>query len=285
MNNLSLKHTLLAAVVLVVSACQSTPEPDVTVPAGLQTNATKYSIHRPILTIQDDAYHQMIGPFQITAMDLSGKSTESHNVQSGWQQSTTGGVLFQVLFHDNVNTAGDIVDRYQTRGEQTYQFDVKGPANSVHANCQLMVLGHTEANRDNGVNSYNWQVSEQDVSYLGCELTQQGKVSQLLVERKMGQPPVYQLRQGATPLLLTPLFEIPQMAKYQDVLQDSAVGFVVANNPQQPLAALQLSLDQSRVWLANQATTEEQQWLVAALFSLQMYHWLDRGWPVGGPTQ
>lgn len=278
--------TALCGLVGFISACQSTPEPDMTVPSQLTNQASKYPLHRPIVTIGDDAYHQAIGPYQITAMDLSGKYVQSQSVGSGWQQSTTGGVLFQVLFHDKVNTAGDIVDRYQTRGEQSFQFDVaSAQGDKVHANCQLMVLGHTEANRDNGVNSYNWQVSEQDVSYLGCELTQQGLVSQLTVERKMGQTPTYRLTQGKTALLVTPVFAIAQMAKYQDVMQDSAQGFVVSDTGQQPIAGLQLSLDQSRLWLANSQSTAQQQWLVAALFSLQLYHWLDKGWAVGGPSQ
>lgn len=278
--------TALWSVVVCLSACQSTPEPDMTIPSQLTTQANKYSVHRPIVTINDDAYHQAIGPYQITAMDLSGKSVQSQSVGTGWQQSTTGGVLFQVLFHDKVNTAGDIVDRYQTRGEQRFQFDVTNPqGEKVHANCQLMVLGHTEANRDNGVNSYNWQVSEQDVSYLGCELTQQGLVSQLTVERKMGQKPSYRLTQGHTELQLAPVFAIPQMAKYQDVIQDSAQGFVLSDATQQPIAGVQLSLDQSRLWLAHSQSNTQQQWLVAALFSLQLYHWLDRGWAVGGASQ
>ncbi len=282
---LKLLSTALVSTVA-LSACKSTPEEDMSLPVGFEQQAQLMPLKRPVLTLTDEAWHQPIGPFQLTNMDLSGKSTEKVSTSTGWQTTARGGLLFQLMFHDEVNLSGDVVNKFNTRAEQSFSFDLQAQgAAAVHAECQILVFGQGEETLDNGVNSYNWQVSEQDVSYLGCELTQQGLVSQLTVERKMGQTPTYRLTQGKTPLQVTPVFAIPQMAKYQDVMQDSAQGFVVSDTGQQPIAGLQLSLDQSRLWLANSQSTAQQQWLVAALFSLQLYHWLDKGWAVGGPGQ
>jgi len=44
-------------------------------------------------------------------------------------------------------------------------------------------------------------------------------------------------------------------------------------------SALQLSLDHSRLWLGSAVAPTQQQWLLAVMFSMQMYHWQDNYWP------
>ena len=193
---LKLLSTALVTTVA-LSACKSTPEEDMSLPVGFEQQAQLMPLKRPVLTLTDEAWHQAIGPFQLTNMDLSGKSTEKVSTSTGWQTTARGGLLFQLMFHDEVNLSGDVVNKFNTRAEQSFSFDLQAQgAAAVHAECQILVFGQGEETLDNGVNSYNWQTSEQQLSYLGCKLTQDGQVSTLVVEDKAGTAPVYKLNPG-----------------------------------------------------------------------------------------
>lgn len=281
--NLKLFFTASITVVA-LSACKSTPEEDMSLPAGFEQQAQLLPLKRPVVTFSDEAWHQTLGAFQLNNMDLSAKSTEKVSTSTGWQTTARAGLLFQLVFHDEVNLSGDVVNKFNTRAEQTYSFDIQAQgARPVHAECQILVFGQGEETLDNGVNSYNWQTSEQQLSYPGCKLTQDGLVSTLVVEEKAGTPPIYKLNQGSTILKVSPVQEMPQLAKYNSFFQGTEYGYLVADS-QHTQAALQLSLDQSRLWVSKALPASEQQWYVAALFSLQMYHWQNRQWPVSSAT-
>lgn len=258
---------------LALSACKSTPEEDMSLPAGFAQLAQLMPLKRPVLTLTDDVWHQAIGPFQLTNMDLSGKSTEKVSTGSSWQSSGRGGLLFQLMFHDEVNVSGDVVNKFNTRAEQTFSFDLQAPAAApVHVECQILAFGHGEETLDNGVNSYNWQTSEQQLSYLGCKLTQDGQVSTLVVEDHAGRAPTYRLFQGGQALTLSAVQLLPQLAQYNALFKGGESGYLVSDG-QNTQAALQLSLDHSRLWVAKALPAATQQWYVAVLFSLQMYDW------------
>lgn len=280
---LKLLSTALFTIVA-LSACKSTPEEDMSLPVGFEQQAQLMPLKRPVVTLADEAWHQAIGPFQLTNMDLSGKSTEKVSTSTGWQTTARGGLLFQLMFHDDVNLSGDVINKFNTRAEQSFSFDIQAQgASAVHAECQILVFGQGEETLDNGVNSYNWQTSEQQLSYLGCKLTQDGQVSELVVEDKAGTAPVYKLNQGSTALTVSPVQEAPELAKYNSFFQGGEYGYLVGDS-QTTTAALQLSLDQSRLWVSKDLPANAQQWYVAALFSLQMYDWQNRQWPVSSAT-
>lgn len=262
-----------------LTACQSTPEEDMPIPVTFAQQAQQYPIKRPVVTLSDEAFHQNIGAFHIENMDLSGKYLEKVSSGTGWKTTATGGLLFQLLFHDAVNTRGDLVSEFSSRGEQSFSFNVAAAGLApVHSECQLLVFGTGEETLDNGVNSYNWQTSEQAASYLGCKLTQQGQVSELIVERKSGAKPSFRLHQGAQVFQLDPVQAGPNLSQYNPLFQPVEDGYLLGQNAGVQ-SALQLSLDQSRLWLGKDVAPAQQQWLLAVMFSLQLYHWQDRNWP------
>ncbi len=275
------KLLILAAVSVALTGCKSTPEPMMSLPDAFEQQAQQYVIQRPVVTIRDDAFHQPIGPFQLTDMDLSGKSMHKSQTGSDWQTTATGGLLFQLIFHDNVNVQSEVVNRYNTRGEQTFSFAISAAnAPKVQAECQIQTFGHGSESADNPVNSYNWQTSEQSLSYLACRITQQGQVSELTVERPTGARPVLKLHQGSTVMPLTPVLAAPELAAYQ---WSGPVGYLLGQ-PAQPQAALQFGMDQPRLWVQQNLPAAQQQWLLAVLVSLQMYDWQDQQWPVNQPS-
>lgn len=264
---------------LAVSGCQSIPEEDMALPVAFSQQAQQFPVKRPAVTISDQAFHQNFGPFRIDAMDLSGKYMQKVTMDTGWKTSTNGGLLFQLLFHNSVNTRGDLVSDFSTRGEQNFSFNVAADGVSpVHSECQILVLGHGEESLDNGVNSYNWQTSEQAASYFGCKITQQGLVSELIIERKAGSAPTFRLNQGATPIQMVPVRSGPDLSQYSKVYQPVEDGYLIQQGTTVQ-SALQLSLNQSRFWLGKDVVSTQQQWLIAVMFSLQMYHWQDANWP------
>lgn len=280
---MKLKFAVLIPSVLLLTACQSTPEEDMPLPVGFAEQAQQLPLKRPVLTFSDDAWQQQIGTYQLNNMDLSGKSMQKVSSGTEWQTTARGGLLFQLIFHDNVNVAGEIVNKYNSKAEQTFSFDIQAPGTAtVHSECQILVFGHGEETTDNGVNSYNWQTSEQELSYLGCRLTQDGQVSQLVVEDKAGTAPVYRLHQGSHMLNLTPVLAAPELAKYNSFFQGGETGFLLNDGALQQ-AALQLSHDESRLWLKKGLPANAQAWYIAALFSLQMYHWQDTQWQFDQP--
>lgn len=261
------------------TGCKSTPEGNMPIPPTFAQQAQLYPVYRPMVTIKDDAYHQNIGVFRIENMDLSGKSMEKVSRGTGWQTSSAGGLLFQMLFHDSVNTRGDLVNEFSSRGEQSFSFDVAAPGLApVHAECQIAVFGVGEETLDNGENSYNWQTSEQTASYLGCKLTQQGQVSELTIERKSGAEPSFRLHQGTSAVQITPVHAGTMLSHYNPEFRREETGYLFTQHAGVQ-SALQLSLDHSRLWLGSAVAPTQQQWLLAVMFSMQMYHWQDNYWP------
>jgi hypothetical protein len=264
---------------LAVSGCQSIPEEDMALPVAFSQRAQQFPVKHPAVTFSDEAFHQNFGPFRIDEMDLSGKYMQKVTMDTGWKTSTTGGLLFQLLFHDTVNTRGDLVSDFSTRAEQSFNFNVAAAGLApVHSDCQLLVFGTGEETLDNGVNSYNWQTSQPVVTYFGCRLTQNGQISELVVERKAGSAPTFRLHQGKQVIDLTPVHSGPDLSQYNALYQPVEVGYLFAKDAVVQ-SAQQLSLNQSRLWLGNEVTPAQQQWLLAVMFSLQMYHWQDRNWP------
>lgn len=280
---MKLKFAVLIPSVWLLTACQSTPEEDMPLPVGFAEQAQLMPLKRPVVTFSDDAWHQQIGTYQLNNMDLSGKSMQKDSSGTEWQTTARGGLLFQLIFHDNVNVAGEIVNKFNSKAEQTFSFDIQAPGTAtVHSECQILVFGHGEETTDNGVNSYNWQTSEQELSYLGCRFTQDGQVSQLVVEDKAGVAPTYRLHQGSRQLNLAPVLAAPELAKYNSFFQGGETGFLLNDGALQQ-AALQLSHDESRLWLKKDLPANTQAWYIAALFSLQMYHWQDTQWQFDQP--
>jgi hypothetical protein len=280
---MQLKFIGLISLVVSVTACQSTPEDDMPLPVGFEQQAQLLPLRRPVVTFSDDAWHQQMGGFQLNNMDLSGKTMQKVSSGTEWQTTARGGLLFQLIFHDNVNVAGEIVNKYNSKAEQSFSFDIQAPGTAtVHSECQILVFGHGEETTGNDVNSYNWQTSEQELSYLGCRLTQDGQVSQLVVEDKAGSAPVYRLHRGSHLLDLTPVSAAPQLAKFNSFFQGGETGYLLGSGASQQ-AALQLSHDHSRIWLKKDLPAEAQAWYIAALFSLQMYHWQNDRWHFDPP--
>jgi hypothetical protein len=274
------KLMIMAAASVALQGCKSTPAPVMPLPAAFEQQAQLSVMQRPVVTIRDDAFHQPIGPFQLTDMDLSGKSMHKSQTGSDWQTTATGGLLFQLIFHDNVNVQSEVVNRYNTRGEQSFSFAISAAnAPKVQTECQIQTFGHSSESADNPVNSYNWQTSEQSLSYLACRITQQGQVSELTIERPTGARPVLKLHQGSTALPLTPVLAAPELAAYQ---WTGSVGYLLGQAGQTQ-AAVQFDMDQPRLWLDKQLPVAQQQWLLAVMVSLQMYEWQDQQWPVNQP--
>lgn len=262
---------------LLLSGCKSIPEPEMTVPEPLRSQSHPYLLHRPALTLSDEAYHQSVGAYQINAVDLTGKQMYQMNQGSSWQTTGTAGLWFQLFFHNNINLAGDRVRHYSIRGEQDFDFAVTSSGlPAVQTQCQIRIFGQGSATLPNQVNSYNWQTSQQDLSYLACRLTQQGQISELTVERPLDGPTVLKLYQGKELIQLTPVLAAPELAAYQ---LSQAQGYLVQHGVATQ-AALQLSLDDPKIWLAGTEPAAQQQWLLAVLFSLQMFEWQDRQWPM-----
>ena len=273
---------LVSLVVLCVAgltACQSTPEEDMPIPVAFAQQAQQFPIKRPVVTISDEAFQQNIGAYRIENMDLSGKYMEKVSTNTGWRTTATGGLLFQLLFHDSVNTRGDLVSEFSSRGEQSFSFDVAAAGLApVHSECQMLVFGTGEESLDNGENSYNWQTSTQAASYFGCKFTQQGQLSEFIIKRKTGAAPSFRLHQGTAEVQINPVHSGPDLSHYNPLFQPVEEGYLFGQNTAVQ-SALQLSLDQSRLWLGSDVAPAQQQWLLAVMFSLQLYHWQDRNWP------
>lgn len=271
---MNLKFVTTALVgTLALSACKSTPEPDMALPSGFAQQTQLLPLKHPNFMFRDDAWHQQIGAFQLTDMDLSGITTERVSTGTSWQTKGRGGLLFQLIFHDHVDYSGHFVDRYNTRAEQTFSFKIQANGQApVHAQCQILLFGSTEESQDNDVYHDELLKSEQTSSYLGCKLTQQGLMSELVVEENAGSAPRVRLHQGSKPVDVSLVQAAPVMAQYNAIFHGGAAGYLLADGDQTQ-AALQLSRNQSRLWLRQDLPAAQQQWLVAALFSLQMFDW------------
>jgi len=242
-------------------------------PSGFAQHTQLLPLKHPNIMFTDDAWHQQIGAFQLTNMDLSSITTERVSSGTSWQTKGRGGLLFQLIFHDHVDFSGHFIDRFNTRAEQNFSFQIQATGQApVHAQCQILLFGIVEESQDNDVYHDDLRKSAPSSSYLGCKLTQQGLVSQLVVEESVGAKPKVRLHQGSKPVAVSLAAVAPGIAQYNANFHGGTAGYLLANDDQTQ-AALQLSRNQSRLWLRQDLPAAQQQWLVAALFSLQMFDW------------
>jgi len=277
--NLKIVTTALLGT-MALSACKSTPEPDMALPSGFAQLTQLLTIKHPNTVFSDDAWHQSIGAFQLTNMDLSGITTEKVNTSTGWQVKAWGGLLVQLIFHEKLDYSGHFVDRFNTRAEQSFSFQIQATGQApVQAECQMLLFGTSEESQDNNAHNDNRRKSAQTSSYLGCKLTQQGLVSELVVEESTGTMPKIRLHQGSKALDVSLVQPTTEMAQFNAIFHGGPAGYLLAADGQNK-AALQLSSFQSRLWLTKDLPAAQQQWLVAALFSLQMFDWQNDSSPM-----
>lgn len=269
-----------------IGGCQMVTDQAMVLDPTFSRAATEFRLQKPTWTIKDDAYHQSFGGFQINELDLSGKSLRQQQTSSDFVLGDAGDLAFQFLFHDVVNLDPQWVNTYNVTGEQDFEFNVQMPAQSVvHSNCKMLYQGQAEETTDNDVNSYNWQRNTELMSFLGCVVTQNGEISELIVERKNGLAPKFKLHRGKTQLRIDPvetaLFQTNERWTPTPMLDGHVFGYNFFIDNQQ-VAAVTIDSQFPKIWILNEQTPAQQQWLVAVAYSIMMFNWQDDWQRSGG---
>ncbi len=267
------------AVAVLVAGCQMVTDQAMVLDPIFSRAATEFRLQRPTWTIKDDAYHQSFGSFQVNGLDLSGKSMRQQQVGSEFVLGDAGDLMFQFLFHDVISLDPQWVKTYNVTGEQDYEFNVQMTAQgAVHSTCKMLYQGQAEETTDNGVNSYNWQTNSELMSFLGCVVTQNGEISELIVERKHGAPPKLKLHKGSIKLRIEPvttaLYQTNERWTPTPVLDDKIYGYNFFIDNQQ-VAAVAVDGEFPKIWILNEQAPSQQQWLVAVAYSIMMFNWQD----------
>ena len=279
------KLLVIASASAAVAGCQSVTDQAIVLDPVFSRAASEYRLQKPTWTIKDDAYHQTFGSFQINNLDLSGKSMRQQQIDSDFVLGDAGDLAFQFLFHDVVNLNPQWVNTYNVTGEQDFEFNVQMATQSgVHSNCKMLYQGQAEETTDNGVNSYNWQRNTELMSFLGCVVTQNGEISELIVERKNGLAPKFKLHRGKTQLRIEPvetaLFQTNERWTPTPMLGGHVFGYNFFIDNQQ-VAAVTVDSQFPKIWILNDQAPAQQQWLVAVAYSIMMFNWQDDWQGVG----
>ncbi len=262
-----------------VAGCQMVTDQAMVLDPAFSREATEFRLQKPTWTIKDDAYHQTFGSFQVNELDLSGKSIRKQQTGSDFVLGDSGDFMFQFLFHDVISLDPQWVNTYNLTGEQDYEFNVQMTSlPAVHSNCKMLYQGQAEESTDNGVNSYNWQTKTELMSFLGCVVTQNGEISELIVERKHGLAPKFKLHKGKTKLRIDPvetaLYQTNERWTPTPMLDGQVFGYNLFIDNQQ-VAAVTIDSQFPKIWILNKQPPAQQQWLVAVAYSIMMFNWQD----------
>ncbi len=281
MNSWRNKLITVALTSCFVLGCQMVTDQAIVLDPAFSREATEFRLQKPTWTIKDAAYHQSFGGFQINELDLSGKSMRQQQMGSDFVLGDAGDFMFQFLFNDVISLDPQWVNTYNVTGEQDYEFNVQMQATSaVHSNCKMLYQGQAEETVGNEVTGYNRLLNTELMSFLGCVVTQNGEISELIVERKNGLAPKFKLHRGKTQLRIEPV----ETALYQTNErwtptpmpmpggQVFGYNFFIDN---QQVAAVTIDSQFPKIWILNKQTPAQQQWLVAVAYSIMMFNWQD----------
>ena len=275
--SMTAQFVAIFALTAALNACQTISDQAIVLDPQFSREATEYRLQRPTWTLKDEAYQQNFGQFTINEIDLSGKSMQRRQTSSHLVMNDTDDLVFQFLFHDVVNLDPQRVNSYHMIGEQDFEFKVQHPLQSaVHSRCKMLYQGQSDVTTDNEVNSYNWETQSQLQNHLGCVLSQNGQISELLIEQQGQATPQLKLHKGSVRLRIEPvttaLYKVGDRWTPTPMITDQVFGYNFFLDEQQ-VAAVTVDNNFPKLWLANQQSAEQQQWLVAVAYSFIMFDW------------
>ncbi len=270
-----------------LNACQTISDQAMVLDPKFSREATEYRLQRPVWTLKDEAYQQNFGAFAINDIDLSGKSMQRRLTNSHLVMTDADDLAFQFLFHDVVNLDPQRVNSYILTGEQDFEFKVQHVGQQpVHSRCKMLYQGQSDVTTDNEVNSYNWETQSQLQNHLGCVLSQNGQISELLIAQQGQATPQLKLHKGSVRLRIEPvttaLYKVGDRWTPTPMITDQVFGYNFFLDEQQ-VAAVTVDNNFPKLWLANQQSAEQQQWLVAVAYSFIMFDWHNDWQQTGRP--
>lgn len=277
--------TLISFVLL--TACQNVQDSKIRLDPDFEKNSDRYELKRPVWQLTDKAYQQQLGPFSITSTQVSWQNSTTSSpglVKSeipGQQQQSNG--LLNFILDDFTDNQSDFVKQLEESGKRDFAFDLNFAGQVlVHSQCRIMYLNAVTEFRDAEHSEEVVSTEQQrEHSYLGCSLSTTSQNWQLVVETKNNAQARIQLRSDKQSFQINAVTDRLELINNQWIPGPSwsrQITGVMISADQRQQAALAFDGKVPRLWINQQATDAEQALMIAAIYSILMYDWLDRDW-------
>jgi hypothetical protein len=273
-----------AGVALSLTGCRTIDDMKVNISPDLNSRATMYNVVQPRGMINNQSYHQVFGDFAIDGVDFSWSKTTSQRIDRSlaeWSKDVANAAFLFLVFDIRDHYPG-FWDKNKLMTQRDFSFDLHQHGATVHADCRLLsVETETVYDRDNDNRPTEYSISR-DQSTLGCVFTENGQISELLVDTPKEQPARMRLRHGTAPLELTVLKGMQMLSggKWEQPgwAGPYSVHGMSFRSEGVEQGAVSLLGPFPKIWLDNKLTVERQRLLATASYSLIMYNWLDGMW-------
>lgn len=282
-----MKKSILAVVTAVACSlvgCRTIDDMKVNISPDLNSRATMYNVVQPSGRITDQSYHQVFGDFSIDNVDFSWSETTSMPIDrtiAEWGKDVANAAFLFLVFDIRDNYPG-FWDQNRLLTQRQFSFDLKHHGATVHSQCRLLTV-ETETVYERGTDNRPSEYSHhREQSTLGCVLTENGQVSELLIDTPTDKPARMRLRHGAAPVELSVLQGLQMLSQgrweQSSWLGPYSVHGMAFSAEGVEQGAVSLMGPFPKIWLDNRVAEPRQRLLATASYSLIMYNWLDSTW-------
>lgn len=284
------KSILAAMTALACSliGCRTIDDMKVNISPDLNSRATMYNVVQPSGYVDNKSYHQVFGDFSVDNVDFSWSETTTVPIDrtiADWGKDVANAAFLFLVFDIRDNYPG-FWDQNRLMTQREFSFDLKHHGATVHSQCRLLSVETEtvyERGNDNRPSEYS---HHREQSTLGCVITENGQISELLIDTPTDKPARMRLRHGTAPVELSVLKGLQMLSEGRWEQTSWAGPYSVhgmafsAEGVEQ--GAVSLMGPFPKIWLDNRVAEPRQRLLAAASYSLIMYNWLDSMWTSDG---
>lgn len=264
--------------------CQTIDAPKVAINPALDANAIQLTAKRPSGWLSDKAYEQQQPLWQVERMDVSWQQTETvpmTALKARWQQQDLDN-LFVFMLLDIEEYHPWWIEQNALFHQQRFSFDLAYAEGRTHADCRILSTDAQQVYRRNQQQDIEVQSQQRSQSTLGCRLTEQGQVTEFLLDSVKGQAPRVRLNHGGEGYRVQPLTRLlyaqdGQWRALPNFGGQQIHGFEFYRGSQ-AMAAVNLRAEPLTIRLNPAQSATEQRLLLAASYSLLMLEFLDAHW-------
>lgn len=275
---------IAALMSIVMVGCRTIDDMKVNISPDLNSRATMYNVVEPSGHVTNKSYHQVFGDFTINNTEFSWTETTTVPIDRSlgdWGRDVANAAFLFLVLDIRDNYPG-FVDQNRVMSQREFSFDLQHHGAQVHSQCRLLFVStQTVYDEDNSHRPTDYS-SNREQSTLGCVITENGQVSELLIDTPNAKPARMRLRHGAAPIELTVLKGLQMLSEgrweqpaWSGPFSVHGMAFSSAGTEQ---GAVSLMGPFPKIWLDNSVAESRQRLLAAASYSLIMYNWLDSVW-------
>lgn len=271
--------------VAMLGGCQTVDDAKVVISPELNSQSTMYSLKSPEgFMVSAQQYQQQFGDFSVRQLQSTGTSSTTTPIERSfgeWSRDVANAAFLFLVFDVRDHYPG-FDERNQRVSHSEFQFDLQQQAATTHVDCRVLAIATETVYERDGAGYAGASKSQRDQSTLGCRFTEQGVVSELIIDTGREKPARLRLRHGSTNITMTALNKVQMLVGGQwrtpawpgpNAMYGTS--FSIDGVEQ---AAVSMYGKTPKIWLANGLEPTRQRLLAAVAYTMILHSWSDATW-------